>query len=72
MEELLERRCYVCGYHSRAEHADVWYVRARTKIWYRKYFIVSIIQGRKYLVIFNFAVLSDYKNVQQRKFPDLW
>ena len=69
MEELLESRCYVRGYHGRAEYADVWYVRARAraKIWYRKYFIVSIIQGRKYLVIFTFAVLSDYKNSSTMK-----
>ena len=58
----------------RAEHADVYvnvrmhastcmYVRVRTKFSYRKYFFVSIIQGGKYSVIFNFVVLSDYENI---------
>ena len=47
-------------------HGHVWYVRirARTKVSYRKYFIVSIIQGRKYFVIFNFVVLSDFENIK--------
>ena len=38
-----------------------------TKISYRKYFVVSIIQGRKYFVIFNFVVLSDYENISTMK-----
>ena len=44
------------------------YAHVHAKISYRIiYFIVSIIQGRKYLVIFTFAVLSDYKNSSTMK-----
>ena len=66
IEELLYPRL---PRKDRAEHADIWYVRARAraKISYHKYFVVSIIQCRKYFVIFNFVVLSDYENISITK-----
>ena len=46
---------------------DDWYIckyeHAYAKVSYRKYFVVFIIQGIKYFVIFNFVVLSDYKTI---------
>ena len=68
MEELLKEQIT-----DRTEHADVYvnvrmhaslYAHTRAKFSYRKYFIV---QGRKYFVIFNFVVLSDYKDILTMK-----
>ncbi len=39
----------------------------RSNISYRKYFVAFIIQCRKYFVLFNFVVLSDYENISTTK-----
>ena len=47
-------------------HAST-YAHVHAKLSYHKYFFVSIIQGRKYFVIFNFIVFSDYENISTTK-----
>ena len=60
MEELL-----LCPrtYHSSSASYARAYVHTRSNFSYRKYFVVLFIQCRKYFVIFNFVVLSDYENI---------